>query len=120
MTAFDGFRTEGRWAHEFEWDRGQFLVRLQRPDPDDPALMVVSYWSDDDRIADTRYRIDPGSGEPTDFEFRGAYGPAQGIGSLLFGVPGGTAAWVLFLIVLVVRRVKRRRAEGRAMSAEAR
>ena len=103
----------------FDWDRPGFLAGVERPDSDDPDLFVVSYRPDVDRGADSRYRIDQLSGEPTAFEFRGYFGPARGLG-LVLGGAAGTAAWVLLLAFLIVRRVWRGRPDRNATSAEAR
>ena len=110
-TAFREFSIEGRWADEFEWDHPGFLAAVQRPDDDNPSLFVVTYRPDVDRVADSRYRIDPLSGQPIDLEFRGSFGPAQGLGMLVLGGAGGTAGWLLLVTYLIVRWVRRRRAE---------
>ena len=118
-TAFRNFGIDGRWVNEFDWDRPGFLAWVERPDSDDPDLFVVSYRPDDDRVAYSRYRIDQLSGEPTAFEFRGYFGPAQGMGIVMFGGTAGTVAWVLLLTFLIVRKVMRGRADRSATSAEA-
>ena len=117
--AFREFSIEGRWAEEFEWDQRGFLAAVRRPDDDNPNLFVVTYRSDVDRVADSRYRIDPVSGQPIEFEFRGSFGPAQGLGMLLFGGAGGTAAWLVLVTYLIVRWVRRRRAAPSVTSPEA-
>lgn len=113
--AFRGFGVEGRWENEFDWDRRGFVAGVERPDADDPDLFIVSYRSDDDRVADSRYRIDQVSGEPIAFEFRGYFGPARGIGIVMFGGTAGTIAWVTLLIAVLVRRFRRRRVERGAL-----
>ena len=119
VTAFRGFGVEGRWANEFDWDRPGFLASVERPDSDDPDLFVVTYRSDDDRGADSRYRVDQVSGEPKAFEFQGYFGPARGLGIVVLGGAIGTVAWVLLLTFALVRKVRRGRANRNATSTEA-
>ncbi len=118
VTAFREFSIDGRWAEEFDWDQRGFLAAVQRPNDENPDLFVVTYRPDVDRVADSRYRIDPRSGQPTDFEFRGSFGPAQGLGLVLFGGAGGTVAWLLLVAYLVVRWVRARRATRSITSPE--
>lgn len=109
VVAFRQYGVAGRWDNEFDFDRRGFVAGVQRPEAADPGLFIVTYRPDVDRIADSRYRIDPLSGQPTDFEFRGAFGPAQGIGVLMFGGAGGTVAWLLLVVYVATRWVRRRR-----------
>jgi hypothetical protein len=57
----------------------------QDRDDDNPMLFVVTYRPDVDRVADSRYRIDPLSGQLINFKFLGSFGPAQGLGMLVLG-----------------------------------
>ena len=70
---------------------------------------MVAYPPGDDFTADTRYRIDPASGEPADFEFRGFFGPAWGTGVVFFGGVGGIAVWLALVASVVVRAMRGRR-----------
>ena len=108
--SFLRFNREGRWGSEFEWDFRGYYAWVEKPDPNDPALHVVSYWSDVDRMADTRYRATPSdSALPTSFEFRGGFGPALGLGIVVFGGGGGILLWMLWLMVVLWRRLSGRR-----------
>ena len=101
--AFAQYNRDRHWEDDFPWDFRGYFASFEWPGESGPDRVVVAYWSDDDRIADTRYRIDPATGHPTDFEFRAGFGPAMGIGSLLFGTIGGTVAWLAFVVVMGLR-----------------
>jgi len=106
----EAFRRYGRARpspDRFVFDSPGHLARLQRPDPDDPDLFVVTYMADDDRFAETRYRVDPRTGRPIDFEFRSYFGPARGLAMMFLGVPVGTLAWIGLAVLLAFRRFRR-------------
>jgi hypothetical protein len=111
-TSLEAFRRDGRWPDQFSWDASIFAADASRQDAEDQQLFEVLYMSDVDRLAETRYKVDPTIGQPTAFEFRGSFGPAQGIGLLMYGVGGGTIFWLTLLMWYVNHRRIRRATPG--------
>lgn len=104
IASLEAFLRDGRWPDQFSWDAGIFAADASRRDAEDQQHFEVLYMPDVDRFAETRYQVDPRTGQPTAFEFRGSFGPAQGIGLLIFGGGGGTVFWFALLMWYLHRR----------------
>lgn len=106
--SLEAFRRDGRWPDRFSWDARIFAANASRLGEGAPQMFEVLYMSDVDRLAVTRYQVDPATAQPSAVEFRGSFGPAQGIGLLLFGGGGGTIAWLTLVALYALRRRRRR------------
>ena len=106
--SLEAFRRDGQWPDRFSWDARIFAADASRLGEGAPQLFEVLYMSDVDRLAVTRYQVDPATGQPAAVEFRGSFGPAQGIGLLLFGGGGGTIAWLTLVTWYAMRRRRHR------------
>ena len=105
----EAFRRDGRWPDQFSWDRRIFAANATRLAEGATERFEVLYMSDVDRLAVTRYGVDPETRQPTDVQFRGAFGPARGLGLVMYGGGGGTVLW-LMLVTWYVLRLRRKRA----------
>jgi hypothetical protein len=112
VAQFRDFSREGRWPRTFPWERTGHLPRLEAADSANPDILVVKYPPGEDYTADTRYRVDGGTGEPTDFEYRGFFGLAWGMGVVFYGGGGGILVW-LALVTWIIASTLRRRREAR-------
>ena len=108
LASLEAFWRDGQWPDRFSWDARIFAANASRLVEGVPQLFEVLYMSDEDRLAVTRYQVDPVTGQPVALEFRGSFGPAQGIGLLLFGGGGGTIAWLTLATWYALRRRRQR------------
>ena len=108
LSSLEAFRRDGRWPDQFSWDTPSFAADASRLDADGQQLFKVLYMSDVDRLAETRYQVDTATGQPTALEFRGSFGPARGIGLLMYGGGVGTIVWLTLVMWFLIRRRSRR------------
>ena len=111
VASVTAFRANRSWPDETRWSTAAFGVAISRPETAGPGVIEVAYPPDFDRVAVTRYTVEPERGTPTRIEFRGSFGPAQGVAALFFGGLAGSATWLVLVSGWLIRRRHRARAD---------
>lgn len=111
--AFAARRAAGRWVWHYEWEAGGYNPRFEIQDSPRGTVYTVRYARGEDATADTRYRVDPATGQPADFEYVGFFGPSLGVAYVGFGLIGGGAAWLVLVIASLAHWFRSRRMSQR-------